>query len=87
MKWTRADAPTLCGGCPRLIPTGEPMAVMTLPGIKRGFLRCQFCAGGAPPDLPAAIQTRSGMAPIASMARLGLLPLDEQQPREPGEEG
>lgn len=26
---------------------------ITIPGVKRPRIRCQECAGGAPPDLPA----------------------------------
>jgi hypothetical protein len=35
-----------------VIREGEPMLILTTPGVKRERYRCQGCAGDVPPDLP-----------------------------------
>lgn len=56
-EWRRAPAGTLCGGCHhREIERGEPVLYITLLGVKRPRVRCQDCAGEAPPDLPAQME-------------------------------
>ena len=83
--WTRAVVPTLCGGpCKHtLIEIGAPMLVLAVKGFTREFVRCELCAGQAPPDLPAHVVTDHRPPRLETMSRLGLLPLD----REPGQEG
>ncbi len=52
--WTRADTLTICGGpCRHWIAKGEPMLLISLPGVKATLKRCHVCAGELPPpDLP-----------------------------------
>lgn len=80
--WTRAEQVTLCGGCPRQIPHGEPMQVIQLEGIRHRFVRCQFCAGGAPPDLPPFVLGQR----TKLMTPLGQLTFAVVASREPGED-
>ena len=52
-EWRRAPSVTLCGGCShRQIEQDEPALYITIPGVKKPRIRCQDCAGKAPPDLP-----------------------------------
>lgn len=62
-EWQRAPAATLCGGCRnRTIEQNGPALYITIPGVKRPRVRCQNCAGEAPPDLPANLEP-GGIAP------------------------
>ncbi len=54
--WTRTEFPRLCGGCPTVIKRGDPVQVLTLPGVSRLKYRCPACAGEPPPDLPAYVE-------------------------------
>lgn len=51
-RWERATSDTLCGYCRLHIPEDAPIHVTTLVGVDRKRIRCQLCAGPAPPDLP-----------------------------------
>ncbi len=69
-QWRRAPSATLCGYCSqRTIERGEPAIYIKIShAIKREMIRCQTCAGEAPPELPellesGAIET-SGFMPI-----------------------
>lgn len=56
-SWQRASAGTLCGGCRnREIVRGEPVLHIVLPGVRRPLVRCQDCAGEAPPEMPAQME-------------------------------
>jgi len=59
-EWRRAPSVTLCGGIhrmPRQIEQDEPALYITIPGVKKARTRCQDCAGEAPPDLPANLNS------------------------------
>lgn len=81
--WTRAEQLTFCGACPRWIPQGEAMQVIRLEKITRPFIRCQFCAGGAPRDLAPFVPEQR----TKRMTRLGQLTFAGVASREPGQEG
>ena len=52
-QWRRVPAATMCGFCVnRIIKKGESALYRSLPGVKRERVRCQDCAGEAPPELP-----------------------------------
>jgi hypothetical protein len=93
-RWTRVAVATLCGGCGQALPAGHPVFTIELAGVKgarRFKVRCESCAGPAPPSLPAVVQERVWPPPLAFVrfAAAGL-PLDfkmRQAEREPGEEG
>lgn len=99
--WRRATVETICHGCVvpngmRLIAVGEPILVLTLPGITRKSIRCARCAGEpVPADLPALEVTQKARAAKVSapqpLTRFspGMLPIDwkAQPSREPGEDG
>ncbi len=40
----------MCGGCPRIIGTGEPMLLLSFGTVTKR--RCQACEGPAPSDVP-----------------------------------
>lgn len=69
-EWTRAERDGRCGGCDRAIASGEAVRLTIVAGVRRRFVRCGECAGGAPPELPADVATapdRSGFAPLLSV--------------------
>lgn len=56
-EWTYAKRAGSCGGCNKPIAAGESVRVTTISGVTRTFVRCEECAGAAPPKLPASIVT------------------------------
>jgi len=53
-EWTRAERAGSCGGCNKALAPGDPVRVTSVSGVRRKFVRCEECAGGAaPPKLPA----------------------------------
>ncbi len=71
-SWKRVPTDCFCGYCQpnRQIVKGEPALFITLPGVKRDRIRCQNCAGEAPPDLPE-LMVAGGIEP-SRMTRAGL---------------
>jgi hypothetical protein len=57
-EWRRVPSDTLCGYCGRVIAREIPALFTRLPNIKRERVRCQECAGPAPPDLPPRVILR-----------------------------
>lgn len=56
-EWTHAERAGFCGGCNKPIAAGEPVRATTIHGVTRTFVRCEDCAGAAPPSLPARVVT------------------------------
>ncbi len=78
--WIRATRNHLCGGCGEEIRTGAPeleVLITYLNGPRIRKVRCQACAGEAPPDLPALIERAP--AAMTPMTRVGLTPFDFKQ--------
>lgn len=77
--WERVSVPSvLCGGCNRLLTTGEPVLVIEL--VYRGGrsvrrMRCDRCEGPAPPDLPAFIERSNAITPTPMKKFHPVLPL------------
>ena len=87
--WTRAPFHILCGLCARVIRRGDPVLLLTLPGLTRVKRRCSNCAGEAPPDLPAIVEVViPSPTPMVPVRRLAGLPFDwkirQAGEREPG---
>lgn len=86
--WTRTQTATLCGYCHAYLPTGRPVQLWQVPGVKRPTVRCEACADGpAPPDLPAVILAGRTTKRMTHLSRA--LPADfkmAQAGREPGED-
>lgn len=76
--WQRTIANTKCGCCPTVIPNGAPVQLVTLPGVKRVSYRCENCADGEAPFLPAQIGHLVSQEPVvaAPMTRIGSLRFD-----------
>lgn len=91
-QWTRAAIDRYCGGCGALMAPGQPLLIITLPGVQRKRYRCVACEGPAPPDLPTDLGPRRDPFFQQRLDRLAnRLPLDwlerAADSREPGEEG
>lgn len=75
--WERAQVSCLCGGPHQgavVIPVGDPMLVVTIATEKVRIrkIRCQQCAGEAPPDLPPLTERAvPKWKPMQSVAPLG----------------
>lgn len=72
--WRRVPTECFCGHCVpnRTIVKGELALFIVLPGVTRPRIRCQTCAGDAPPDLPALPELRdSGGIEPSRLSRLG----------------
>lgn len=89
--WIRVPTARLCGKCGEAMPAGAPAVLLTFGAISK--VRCEACAGKAPPDLPPIIERAprvpTTMAPVQSLSRM--LPLDWRPAtvgvtREPGED-
>ncbi len=50
--WERVAYREVCGGCGKLLQRGDPIQERKIGMVRRKFLRCEECAGPAPPDLP-----------------------------------
>lgn len=98
--WRRAPAGTLCGRCNGEIERGDPVIYIKVnPQVTRELIRCQNCAGEAPPELPELMEAggieTSGFTAIGKAApkrrtrgALKELARKEWMPyREAGEEG
>jgi hypothetical protein len=97
--WTRVVVATLCGGCNRQLTVGDPVEVREFayhggPLIHR--VRCDRCAGPAPPDLPALVEREHRITPTPLLHIVPKRPLGVGLPdwraraagdRDPGEEG
>lgn len=73
--WQRADRPTICGGPhdqPLVIAIGEPVFVITIPGVGKPKYRCQSCAGEAVPELPAYVERVVPLTPLVPLRALKL---------------
>lgn len=89
--WERVRDSAVCGNCGRRLTAGDPVFVFTfVRGSLRPLrlLRCDPCAGSAPPNLPAVIVRAIG----TDAPRVALGPWAEREAREllirePGEEG
>ena len=91
--WTRLETRRYCGACAELLPAGTAVLVLELvsgAGRRLEKIRCQACAGPAPPDLPAA-PVLIGPAPARTFERFvfkgSTRPLDFKTAaggREPG---
>jgi hypothetical protein len=93
-QWARAQiGQAVCGRCERTVVVGDPVQLVTFPGMARRLVRCETCAGSpAPPELPGRIEQSERVG--QPMTRLGLtpwsvLPFDGKAAaiaREPGED-
>jgi hypothetical protein len=97
--WTRVIVATLCGGCGRHLEKGDPVEVREFayhggPTIHR--VRCDRCAGPAPPDLPEFVERSNTITPtpllhVVPKRPLGVGLVDWRAKaageRDPGEEG
>ena len=54
ITWQRLIVARMCGYCGEVLKADTPAQAISLSGIKRVLIRCQACAGPAPPDLPTA---------------------------------
>lgn len=88
--WTRAAGEMICGGdCDVRIQSGEPVLLLTLPGVTSVKRRCVRCAGEAPPvNLPLP-ELRPEPEPLPfTRFSVGTLPLDwkhaQAGERDPG---
>ena len=50
--WSRATGDTWCGYCSAIIPKGDAVLLVQIPGVPTPRRRCAACAGPPPPDLP-----------------------------------
>lgn len=66
-EWTHAEADGFCGGCGGPLTRGQPISVTAIVGVTRKFVRCEDCAGEAPPKLPAAVATAPEPARFAPL--------------------
>lgn len=74
-QWQRADRPTICGGPhdqPLVIAIGEPVFVITIPGVTRPKYRCSGCAGEPVPELPAEVVRSFPVTPMTPLRALQL---------------
>lgn len=77
-QWQRADRPTICGGThdqPCVITIGDPVLVITIPGVTRPKYRCPACAGEAVPELPAYVERVLPVKPMVPIRALKV-PID-----------
>lgn len=51
--WERVSYGCCCGQCGEQLGEGQACLLIALPNLKRRLVRCETCAGQAPPDLPA----------------------------------
>ena len=58
-QWRKLQADERCGQCGAELPRGTSVMIITLPNVKRPRIRCEDCAGPAPPDLPAVIEHKT----------------------------
>lgn len=72
-RWTRAPTSTLCGRCNAVIPDGAAVLEIALAGIRRRLLRCEVCAGPAPPDLPPPVVPATIAERVAALRQVGTL--------------
>ena len=87
---------TLCGKCGTAIDVGDPMLVVTIPGVRRKPRRCTRCEGPVPVDLPSLEEFKriEAAQPVFLPGVTPRLPLDDwagyatavEIGREPGEE-
>lgn len=71
--WTRAETPSLqCGRCGGTIAVGDPVYVLSLPGLRqRTLYRCATCAGSPPPaDLPPLERGARGVKGWTPLAKI-----------------
>lgn len=54
--WERVTYREKCGGCGAQLAKGAAMQVIALHGVRRKLIRCENCAGEAPPSLPELIE-------------------------------
>jgi hypothetical protein len=52
IEWGYAEIDGHCGGCDALFTIGDPIGLLTIPGVRRRLVRCEECVGPAPADLP-----------------------------------
>jgi hypothetical protein len=53
--WVRLTDRATCGRCGAELADGTAALLIELPGVKHPRVRCEICAGPAPPDLPAGL--------------------------------
>ncbi len=53
-QWERVSFTAKCGECGAILADSTPMLTIQLSNVRRKLIRCQTCAGPAPPDLPLA---------------------------------
>jgi hypothetical protein len=87
--WERARRARHCGYCRGEIAAGDPILVIRFDASTRhDKIRCQACAGQAPPDLPEVIDRREELVQrVARLSQAAPLDVKQRQSREPGEEG
>ena len=70
--WKRCPSDTLCGLCSqRVIKKDEAAQYIHLNGVRKDLIRCQDCAGEAPPDLPANMEPGGILPTPTGFSRIG----------------
>jgi hypothetical protein len=97
--WRRVLVATLCGGCNRHLVKGDPIEYTEFAyhgGRPIRRVRCEQCAGPAPPELPHFVERSNAITPTPLTHIVPRLPLGTpladwraraSGEREPGEEG
>jgi hypothetical protein len=93
--WTRAPLGVAirCGQCGALVATGAPLVRITIAAVTRALVRCDACAGPAPPDQPAQavpVPVARAAAPAPGFVAVSAITPDWRMRaagREPGEDG
>lgn len=77
--WTRVGIDEVCGQCGASIPAGEPVQRITIPGVRRAFVRCVACEGPAPAAFaPPPVRAPAPVLPFARFSAAAL-PIDWKQ--------
>ena len=60
----------VCGRCNTPLPTGTPVLLIALKGVRLKRLRCEACVGEVPPDLPVVVELSRQTKPMVSLNRV-----------------
>lgn len=97
-QWSRLSVDVRCGLCGETVPTGKPVKVLQVGGVKRPKFRGECCEGQAPANVPMRTEPRpsnlkqSGFTPSRDVMQSALDKFEfdfkmAQAGRDPGEEG
>lgn len=71
-RWIRCSSAThRCGSCNAPLSVGVAVLEIQIPAVHRTRLRCEECAGPAPPDLPPFELPASIPERMAALTRVG----------------